>query len=350
MAIDNKLKAVYDKVALAIGTTNEFVTALPDCYDAVEAKGGTLPAQHTAANLPAAISSIPQGGADYSALSQIGFSNSAIQALETADDAWFAGCAPTADDIAAATPYVGQSGGGSRRISSAWAKLRYVPPYTVTNGSCWQFFYDMSCCEIFGGIIATTPIYDFRGFVNNSVAPKLRYILGDTIDLTNSGSGLSVYQAFMGCYNLISLPPLKIKCSSGDTIYRVFDNCVSLQSLDLTGSDTSLATDWYRVFYCCMALKEIKGVVDFSSATRFTYTFSCCYQLEDVHFKNIGLSVSLADCTKLSYDSLLYLVQNLQNVSGQTLTLGSTNIAKLNATADGQAAIATAQGYGWTIS
>lgn len=62
--IADRLRNLYDSMVIANSVTNEFVEALPDCYDAVEAKGGTLPAQQTAANLPDAIESIPSGGGD----------------------------------------------------------------------------------------------------------------------------------------------------------------------------------------------------------------------------------------------------------------------------------------------
>lgn len=57
--IAQRLLNLYNNMVIANSVTNEFTQALPDCYDAVEEKGGTLPAQQTAANLPAAISSIP---------------------------------------------------------------------------------------------------------------------------------------------------------------------------------------------------------------------------------------------------------------------------------------------------
>lgn len=61
--IADRLKNLYDNLVLANSVTNEFVEALPDCYEAVEEKGGTVPAQQTAANLSAAIESIPSAPA-----------------------------------------------------------------------------------------------------------------------------------------------------------------------------------------------------------------------------------------------------------------------------------------------
>jgi len=59
VTIAQKLKNLYDRLVVSLGIANQFVEALPDCYDAVEEKGGTLPAQQTATNLPTAIASIP---------------------------------------------------------------------------------------------------------------------------------------------------------------------------------------------------------------------------------------------------------------------------------------------------
>lgn len=60
--IADRLLNLYNKMVIANSVTNEFTQALPDCYEAVEAKGGTIPAEPTAANLPDAIESIPSGG------------------------------------------------------------------------------------------------------------------------------------------------------------------------------------------------------------------------------------------------------------------------------------------------
>lgn len=68
MSISDLLKSLYDNLVLAVTTCNEFTSALPDCYDAVDAKGGTLPSEQTADNLASAIATIP-GGEDFGDLS-----------------------------------------------------------------------------------------------------------------------------------------------------------------------------------------------------------------------------------------------------------------------------------------
>ena len=53
-------------------------------------------------------------------------------------------------------------------------------------------------------------------------------------------------------------------------------------------------------------------------------------------------STSFADDKKLSRESLLSIINNLEVVSGETLTLGSVNLAKLT---DDDIAIATNKGW-----
>jgi hypothetical protein len=77
--------------------------------------------------------------------------------------------------------------------------------------------------------------------------------------------------------------------------------------------------------------------------------FSSCYSLIYVYLKNIKKDCTINNSTILSKESLLYIINNLYDLTanglgGQTLTIGSTNIAKL--TAD---EIAIGTNKGWTI-
>lgn len=93
------------------------------------------------------------------------------------------------------------------------------------------------------------------------------------------------------------------------------------------------------------SVKEIVGVMDFGAVTsQNAGPFYQCYALVEVRIKNLGLSLSITTATSLSYDSLMYLINNLKTVTAQTLSLG-TNINKLTA---GEIAIAT--GKGWTVA
>lgn len=78
------------------------------------------------------------------------------------------------------------------------------------------------------------------------------------------------------------------------------------------------------MFYNCAKLRRINGVLDFSSATDFTSTFSYCSSLEEVRIKTLKASIDLSQCANLSLDSIRYLINNAQNVLGNTITLNSS--------------------------
>jgi hypothetical protein len=77
--------------------------------------------------------------------------------------------------------------------------------------------------------------------------------------------------------------------------------------------------------------------------------FSGCYSLIYVYLKNIKKECTINTSIILSKESLLYIINNLYDLtanglSGQTLNIGSTNIAKLT-----EDEIAIATNKGWTI-
>ena len=64
-----------------------------------------------------------------------------------------------------------------------------------------------------------------------------------------------------------------------------------------------------------------------------------------VSFKNISTSIDFSTNSKLTHDSLLSIINNLSTVSTtQTLTIGSTNLAKLSSDE-----IVIATNKGWTV-
>lgn len=91
---------------------------------------------------------------------------------------------------------------------------------------------------------------------------------------------------------------------------------VDLSHLDISHADTSLGT--------ASAFNSLSNVVDFKFGNGWQH------------------STSFSNDKKLSRESLLSIINNLSIVSGQTLTLGSVNLAKLT---DDEIAIATSKGW-----
>lgn len=101
-----------------------------------------------------------------------------------------------------------------------------------------------------------------------------------------------------------------------------FKGCSSLVSLTLPDGFGSNATNLFDCFRSCSALTTITGNPNFM------------------------VSLDLSSCSKLTHDSLMVVINGLHQVSTvQTLTLGSTNLAKLT---DDEKKIATDKG--WTLS
>jgi hypothetical protein len=72
--------------------------------------------------------------------------------------------------------------------------------------------------------------------------------------------------------------------------------------------------------------------------------FTYCLALTNLGgFKNLKTNLDLSNCLNLTHDSLMNVINNLATVENNpTLTLGTTNIAKLT---DNEIAIATNKGW-----
>ena len=98
----------------------------------------------------------------------------------------------------------------------------------------------------------------------------------------------------------------------------------------------------------CLSLVSLGLPTGFGqNATNTVNCFSACFSLTDVTGNpNFKTSFSLSDCKNLTHDSLMVFINGLQTVtSKQTLTLGSTNLAKLT---EADKKIATDKG--WTLA
>ena len=163
-------------------------------------------------------------------------------------------------------------------------------------------------------------------------------------DLTN---------CFSNCSNLtsISLPD-----GFGRTAVNIggcFSSCTSLTSLTLPdgfGQNATMFTFNRRVgcFYNCKALESLHLPSGFGQkATNLGNCFYNCTSLTNITGNpNFKVSVNFSKSTNLTHDSIMVIINGLQTVTTtQTLTLGSTNLAKLT---EADKKIATDKG--WTLA
>lgn len=238
-----------------------------DAFAAIEAKGGTLPATQDTANLPAAIASIPAGGATgyWQNLEQYGVPSDIAGLINTFLDVKLQASLPlgTAKNV----PFVMCAGTSDRQFD------RY-----------------------------TNLIYAF---------------------IT---SGFPTYLGFHHCSNL--------------------EYIVTKETAYFSGHDP------YVNFEACSKLRAILGapLVFLANCGDLISTFRSCSSLEEAWIEYQGQSNFYVQQTILKAECLIYLLDRLvETTASPTINIGSAGIARLNATTEGQAAIANAQAKGWNI-
>lgn len=100
--------------------------------------------------------------------------------------------------------------------------------------------------------------------------------------------------------------------------------------------------------YCFKSNDNIRVLpaVNCTRATGLDTAFSGCHNLIELKFYNILSNINISDCTKMTREALVEVLNNLHTlVDTRVCTLGKTNLAKLT---DEDKAIATNKG--WTLA
>lgn len=155
-----------------------------------------------------------------------------------------------------------------------------------------------------------------------------------------------ISSAFSGCYSLTSVAigaaPKVTNVSS------LFLGCASLKdvSIDLSGGQL---TNFTYVFFNCSSLRRVTGTIDLSNANTSTAPFQGCSSLEEVRIKGLKIDLDLSACANLSVESVKYLVDNLQQVTGKSITLARAWQTAHQDEAREYAQKATAKGFALTF-
>ena len=183
---------------------------------------------------------------------------------------------------------------------------------------------------------------DFEGVTDMN---KMFYVCGNlsTIPEIDSSKVTDMTSMFDFCKSLTTIP--LIDTSSVTNMYYMFDSCYSLTTIPQL--DTSSVTDMGSMFGYCYSLTTIPQL-DTSSVTDINYMLYRCSKLTDLGgFVGLKCNLDLSDSSLITHDSLMNVINKAADVtaSPKTLTLGSTNLAKLS---DEEKAIATNKG--WTLA
>ena len=139
--------------------------------------------------------------------------------------------------------------------------------------------------------------------------------------LTNA---TNISGAFSGCISLTSAA-IGAAPKVANAAY-LFSGCKALKdvSIDLSGG---LIANFMFAFNGCSGLRRVTGIIDLPSTNSVAYSFNVCSSLEEVRIKGLKVSLDLSACNKLSVESVRYLIENAQSVSGRIIDL---NRALLN--------------------
>lgn len=128
----------------------------------------------------------------------------------------------------------------------------------------------------------------------------------------------------------------------------LFSGCSSLKdvSIDLSGG---LITNFTYAFNNCSSLRRVTGIIDLANTNSATDPFIGCSSLEEVRVKGLKVDLDISACVNLSVESVKYLVDNLQQSTGKTISLAGAWQTAHPAEAREYAQKAAAKGFALTF-
>lgn len=188
----------------------------------------------------------------------------------------------------------------------------------------------------------------------------LKNIIG--IENINLDNITSLREVFSGCgFEILDLSNWNV--SNIKNMQSMFSSDSSLKTLNINGWDTSKVEYMNYTWQSCRSLTDLSKL-NTSSIQYIQDTLTGCTGLVNFGgFENLGMAyltsrsanyssykLNLSGCTSLTHDSLMNVINNLYDIAtkgckAQSLTLGSTNLAKLT-----EEEIAIATNKGWTVS
>lgn len=137
------------------------------------------------------------------------------------------------------------------------------------------------------------------------------------------------------------------ECPNVTDIAQIAYQCSPLTEVTLGAGDALTKVD--NAFNGCSRLRRINGTLDFSKLASTGNIFFGCEALEEVRIKGLKADLSLQQSTNLSSESVKYLVENLQQVTGKSITLPRSWQTAHTAEAREYAQKAAAKGFALTF-
>lgn len=192
--------------------------------------------------------------------------------------------------------------------------LTYLPQYDTSNVENME--------NMFNGCVKLTSEALDAASLNTSNVKNMSYM-------------------FSGCNLLTYLP--QYDTSNVTNMRGMLQSCSALTTLPLL--NTSNVNNMLNMLYGCSKLTTVPAL-DVSNVTNMNNMFSGCSALKSILMTGMKVSFNISASTQFEQSDLVTILNNLATItSTQTLTMGSTNLAKLT---DADKAIATNKG--WTLA
>lgn len=369
---------------------NTLKTNILSAYNAIQIKGGTIPANKNTQNLSDAISTIQGGGSalvplfsgsyDREGLKQIGWTDADVDYYNQYGVRWNSSensvFALTSEDLLGndsnTSRFIPKS--TTRKKFSSFTQLLGIPLIDTSDVTSGVSLFN-SCYKL----TAIPQINTSNMTTANTMFISCTSLL--TIPLLDTSKVTTMASMFAGCAALQTIPKLntsactntsgmfrdctalkiipQIDMSNVTNISSMFNNCKSLETIPQL--DTSKVFSYTSVFNGCSNLTRLPSL-NLGAAINITDLFKECSKLTDVgglidfgktvtastNPNNSYYSLTLTQCKALTHDSLLNIINGLYDISGmpvQKIILGTTLKAKLTAEE-----IAIATNKGWTVS
>lgn len=128
-----------------------------------------------------------------------------------------------------------------------------------------------------------------------------------------------------------------------NNVQNIFANCFALE--EVTIGDLGAPTGGW-LFFRCERLVRVNGIVNLSNITDSINTsFDNCKALQEVRIKGLKTDLMIYWSTRLSLDSVRYLIANAQTVEGKTMTLSQQLFDDHRAEMEAIGRQATAKGF-----